>query len=399
MDDKVYLIGVGMGNVGTLTLEALEAIRRCTLLVGAPRLLEPWREEKTVLPLVAPAEIAAALAEHHGPAAVLFSGDSGFFSGSHRLRPFLAGRTVVTLPGISSLSYFCAKLGLPWQDVFVVSAHGRRHNAAGEIQCHPWTFVLTGGATRAGDLCQDLCRRGFHSVEVWVGERLSYPDERIVAGTAEELAGASFGDLAVVLAHNPSPVVRPWNGPGLPDEAFQRGKTPMTKGEVRALALCKLRVERDSVVWDVGAGTGSVAAECALAAPAGRVYAVERDEAALELLTANRARLGASNLTVVPGTAPEVLEDLPAPDRVFLGGSGGHLKEILDAVFRKNPAARVVCTAVTLETVGEAASIFAALEGAEMVQLAVTRTRAAGRYHLMDAQNPVWLFAGEGNHD
>ena len=399
MEDKVYLIGVGMGNVGTLTLEALEAIRSCTLLVGAPRLLEPWREEKTVLPLIRPEEIAAAVAEHDGPAAVLFSGDSGFFSGANRLRPLLVGRNIVTLPGISSLSYFCAKLGLPWQDVFVVSAHGRRHNAAGEIQCHRWTFVLTGGATRAGDLCQDLCRRGFHSVRVWVGERLSYPDERIVTGTAEELAGASFGDLAVVLAYNPFPVVRTWRGPGFPDEFFQRGKTPMTKSEVRALALCKLRLERDSVVWDVGAGTGSVAVECALAAPAGRVYAVERDETALELLAANRERLGASNLTVVPGTAPEVLEDLPAPDRVFLGGSGGHLKEILDVVFRKNPVAWVVCTAVTLETVGEAAQAFAALEGAEMVQLAVTRTRAAGRYHLMDAQNPVWLFAGEGRHD
>lgn len=396
MDDKVYLIGVGMGNVGTLTLEALEAIRRCTLLVGAPRLLEPWWEEKTVLALIRPEEIAAAVAKHDGPAAVLFSGDSGFFSGANRLRPLLAGRTIVTLPGISSLSYFCAKLGLPWQDVFVVSAHGRKHNAAGEIQCHHWTFVLTGGATRAGDLCQDLCRRGLSSVEVWVGERLSYPDERIVAGTAEELAGMDSGDLAVVLVHNPLPMIPLWSAPGLPDDVFQRDKTPMTKSEVRALALSKLRVERDSVVWDVGAGTGSVAVECAHAASAGMVYAVERDAAALELLTANRECLGVSNITVVPGTAPEVLEDLPAPNQVFIGGSGGQLKEILDAVFRKNRFARVVCTAVTLETVGEAAQAFAALDGAEMVQVAVTRTRTAGRYHLMDAQNPVWIFAGEG---
>ena len=96
------------------------------------------------------------------------------------------------------------------------------------------------------------------------------------------------------------------------------------------------------------------------------------------------------------GTAPAALEELPAPDRVFLGGTSGELEEILNIIFRKNPTARVVCTAVTLETVAQAARLFANLEGADMVQLSATRTRKAGRYHLMDAQNPVWIFSGEG---
>ena len=170
----------------------------------------------------------------------------------------------------------------------------------------------------------------------------------------------------------------------------------MTVEEVRALALSKLRLEAHHVVWDVGAGTGSVSVECALSCPAGRVYAVEKKEEALALLAENRARFHAANLEVVAGTAPEALEALSAPDRVFLGGTSGSLEDILNVIFRKNPAARVVCTAVTLETVGEAARCFAGLEGADMVQVAVTRTRPAGRYHLMDAQNPVWIFSGEG---
>ena len=119
-------------------------------------------------------------------------------------------------------------------------------------------------------------------------------------------------------------------------------------------------------------------------------------DASLALLAENRARFHAANLEVVAGTAPEALEALSAPDRVFLGGTSGSLEDILNVIFRKNPAARVVCTAVTLETVGEAARCFAGLEGADMVQVAVTRTRPAGRYHLMDAQNPVWIFSGEG---
>lgn len=394
---KVYLIGVGMGNPDTLTAQARRAIEECPLLVGAPRLLEPWREEHRCVPLVAASEVAACLDnETEGPAAVLLSGDTGFFSGAKRLRPLLTRHEVVTLPGISCLSYFCARVGTSWQDLHIVSAHGRSHNAAGEIQCHPATFVLTGGATKAEDICRELTDRGLGSVEVTVGEKLSYPDERIVTGTAAELARQSFDDLAVLLARNPKPVARPWNSPGLPDSRFVRGEVPMTKEEVRALALCKLRLEPHHVVWDVGAGTGSVSVECALACPAGRVFAVERSPAALTLLQENKEKFGVSNLTIVAGEAPAALDDLPAPDRVFLGGTSGKLDDILARAFAKNPAARVVCTAVTLETVAEAARCFAPLEGADMVQLAATRTRAAGRYHLMDAQNPVWIFSGEG---
>ena len=394
---KVYLIGVGMGNPGTMTAEALEAVRACPVLVGAPRLLESWAQDHDCVPLIAGADIAEYIGkQQEGPIGVLLSGDTGFYSGAKRLWALLEDHEVVTLPGISSLSYFCAKLHTDWQDVKIVSAHGRSHNVVGEIQRNGRTFALTGGSTKAQDICRELTGRGLGDVTVSVGERLSYPDERVVTGTAAELAEETFADLSVLLAVNPRPVTRPWNGSGLPDEAFLRGNVPMTKEEVRALALSKLRLAERHVVWDVGAGTGSVSVECALACPAGRVYAVEKKAEALALLAENRARFGADNLEIVAGTAPEALADLPAPDRVFLGGTSGNMEEILGAAFRKNPAARVVCTAVTLETVAEAARLFAGLEDAGMVQLSVTRTRPAGRYHLMDAQNPVWLFSGEG---
>ena len=394
---KVYLIGVGMGNPETMTVGALEAIRACPVLVGARRLLEPWTESHDCVPLIAGADIAEYIGKvQEGPVGVLLSGDTGFYSGAKRLWTLLLDHEVITIPGISSMSYLSAKLHVDWQDVKIVSAHGRSHNVVGEIQRNERTFALTGGNTKAQDICRELTDRGLGNVKVSVGERLSYSDERVVTGTAAELAEQEFEDLSVLLAENPDPVVRPWNGSGLPDDAFLRGDVPMTKEEVRTLALSKLRLNEDSVVWDVGAGTGSVSIECALSCPAGRVFAVEKKEAALALLAENKARFHASNLTIVGGTAPEALEELPAPDRVFLGGTSGELSEILDVVFRKNPAARVVCTAVTLETVAEAARLFAGLEGADMVQVSATRTRQAGRYHLMDAQNPVWIFSGEG---
>ena len=394
---KVYLIGTGMGNPDTLTVQAVQAIETCVQLIGAQRLLEPWREKHICIPLIAAPDIAAHInRQSEGPVGVLLSGDTGFYSGAKRLWPLLSGHQVVTIPGLSSLSYFCAKLHTSWQDITVVSAHGRSHNAAGEIQSHARTFVLTGGAVKAEDICRELTQRGLGNVTIFVGERLSYPDERVEWGTAAQLAGQSFADLSVLLAENPAPVVRGWNTPGLPDAAFLRGESPMTKEEVRALVLCKLRLAAHHVVWDVGAGTGSVSIECALACPAGQVYAVEQKQAALALLQENKQRLGAANLIVVGEPAPDSLRELPAPDRVFLGGTSGKLEEILQVVCSKNPAARVVCTAVTLETVAEASKCFARLQDADMVQISVTRTRTAGRYHLMDGQNPVWIFSGEG---
>ncbi len=394
---KVYLIGVGMGTPETMTAAALAAARACPVLVGAPRLLEPWQEGHTCVPLIAGADIAAYIGtQREGPVGVLLSGDTGFYSGAKKLWALLEDHEVVTLPGLSSLSYFCARLHTGWEDVKIVSAHGRSHNLVGEIQRNARTFALTGGATKVRDVCRELVRRDLGDVILSVGERLSYPDERIVTGRAVELAAEDFADLSVLLAENPHPVARPFNSPGLPDSAFLRGDVPMTKEEVRVLALSKLRLEEDHVVWDVGAGTGSVSVECALACPAGQVFAVEKKPEALALLAENKARFRVSNLTVVGGTAPEALRELPAPDRVFLGGTSGELGEILAVIFEKNPAARVVCTAVTLETVAEAARHFAGLEGADMVQVSATRTRKAGRYHLMDAQNPVWIFSGEG---
>ncbi len=396
---KIYLIGAGLGNPDTMTLEARRAIEECPVLIGAPRLLAPWPGKRCIA-LIAAAQIAQAIEELDTPCAgVLLSGDVGFYSGAKNLYPLLTGHQVVTIPGVSSVQYLCAKCQTPWQDVHLISAHGRAHNAPGEIQSHSKSFVLTGGDYRAGDLCAALTEWGMADAEVTVGERLSYPEERIVRGTAGELAGQAFDSLSAVLVCNPHPIRQVWAAPGLEDDAFARDKVPMTKAEIRALVIAKLRIEAHHTVWDVGAGTGSVSAECAYAAREGRVYAVERKPEAVALLEKNKARLGLTNLFVVPGTAPQALESLPGPDRVFLGGTAGNMERILALALEKNPAARIVATAVTLETIAEALRCFAAFKlDAQVVQVAVTRTRRVGDYHMMDAQNPVWIVTGEARH-
>ena len=392
---KIYLVGVGMGNPDTLTVGAKRAIEESDLLIGAKRLMQPYSHlDCKQLELILSDDIAEAIeAEAFEQASVLLSGDVGFYSGATKLYDKLAAYEVEAIPGISSLVYFCAQLHTTWQDATLVSAHGREHNAVGVIQSSKKTFCITGGKTKVSDICRSLAERGLGGLTVAVGERLSYDDERIVRGTAAELADGEFVDLAVMLVENPRPIQREYGAPALPDAAFERGKAPMTKEEVRALSVAKLRIASAHTVWDVGAGTGSVSIEAARAANQGTVYAIEKKADALELLACNRDALGASNMVVVLGSAPEALEDLPAPDRVFIGGSSGSIGAIVACAAKKNPSVRICATAITLETLADLMDCLrdVGVQDADIVQVGVSRADAIGSYHLMRAENPIYI--------
>ncbi len=396
---KVYLIGVGMGNPDLLTQEAERAIQCSDLLLGAERLLAEFAGLNIPQkPLVKPGDIAAALADWDGEqASILLSGDIGFYSGAKSLYPLLDGYEVVSLPGVSSLSYFCARCRIPWQDVYSISCHGRDGRIVSAVQNHEKTFALTGGAFRVERLCRQLADAGLGHLTAWAGEWLSYPNERILHGTVAELAEQKFENLAVLLVENPHPIQPEFQAPGLPDSAFLRGKVPMTKEEVRALAVSKLRLRGGDTVWDVGAGTGSVSVECALRVPEGQVCAVERKPDAASLIRQNRDKFCLSNLHLTEGEAPACLEALPAPDRVFVGGSGGELRGVVAAALEKNAAVRIVVSAVTLETLTAALDMMKRFrfQETEVVQVAVSRSAPVGSYHMMKAENPVYLISME----
>ena len=189
--------------------------------------------------------------------------------------------------------------------------------------------------------------------------------------------------------------------PGLPDEAFHRGRVPMTKEEIRILSVSKLKLEPDSVVYDVGAGTGSVSVECALLCPEGQVYAIERNPEGIQLIEENAKLHRTANLTAVQGTAPEALAGLPSPTHAFIGGSSGNLKEILSCLREKNPEIRIVMNMITLASVGEAVTLLKemGIQEEEIFQVSASRARKAGRYHLMTALNPVYVIAFGGKRE
>ena len=355
------------------------------------------RPGQLALDAIAPEAIADRIREHPQCRrfTVVMSGDTGFFSGTKKLLPLLQDCETTVLPGLSSLSYLCARLGVSYESVVPVSLHGRVHDIVPDVRRNKTVFVLVGGEGGMAALCQRLTGAGLGQVRVSVGERLSYPDERITRGTAAELAEQTFDKLSVALLENPSPDAVVTHG--LPDERFQRSLAPghvvpMTKSEVRSVCLSKLQLTADAVCWDVGAGTGSVAIEMALQAARGSVWAIEREADALTLLEQNRAAFGAENLRLVSGSAPEACRDLPAPTHAFLGGTGGQVRGILQLLLEKNPHVRIVATAVTLESAAALTACMREFEFCECVSLSIAKARAAGPYHLMAGQNPIYIF-------
>ena len=402
---QVSVVGIGPGHRSTMTLQALETVAQADCVIGARRMLEAAAEgDQVVFEAVVPDEIAAYIARHpeFRRFAVVMSGDTGFFSGTKKLLPLLENCAVQVLPGISSMSYLCAQIGVDYQQVVPVSLHGRSRSIVRDVQAHRWVFALVGGENGAGELCRKLWERGLGAVHVWIGERLSYEDETITSATAEQLREKVFHGLSAVLIENSS--AEDGVGIGLPDACFirsgeQERTVPMTKSEVRAVCLSKLQLKRHSICWDVGAGTGSVSVEMALQASEGRVFAVDRRADALELLRQNAEHFGLENIKPVEGTAPEVCRQLPPPTHVFIGGSSGNLAELIALAWEKNPSVRIVISAIALETVAELTACLKdhPLLRAEVISLTVAKGKTVGGYHLMMGQNPIYIVTLEGN--
>ena len=395
---NVTLIGMGSGQPENLTLQGLAALRQADLILGARRLLAvlPAGCTENRAAAYRPDEVAELLQTSGAENAVLvYSGDTGFYSGASAMMEKLEalGVRARVLPGLSSIQLLAAALGRPWQGWNLVSAHGRTCDPVAECMMNRSVFFLTGGTETPASLCQKLTDAGMGEAHGVVGENLGTEAEAIRYGSAAELAGQSFAPLSVLLVENfDLPQLR---APGFPDESFIRSEVPMTKQEVRAAALAKLAVMPTDTLWDVGAGTGSVSVELALAAPKGRVYAVECEPDACELIRKNRAKFHACNLILIEGRAPDVLADLPAPDAVFIGGTKGGMEAVLDEVLGKNPNARICISAIALETLGAAiAALTARGLTAEVTQIAVSRTKPVGRLHLLMANNPIFLITG-----
>ena len=393
------LIGIGPGRQDLLTTAAREAIDGADAVFGAARMLEtaagrrkyPYYRAEDIIPVIEK--------EMPGRFAVLFSGDTGYYSGSARfLEKITAWADEQIHPGISSFSYMAAKTAADYTNATLCSLHGRSDDpeATADILRAVRTgrnvFVLLSGDRDVRLLGTLLTDAGLPDTEVIIGRDLSYPDEAVLAITPEECMSYEGQGLHIALVRNPSPCSRPLI-PVMKDEDFIRDRVPMTKEQIRHASIIRLGLSKGSVLYDIGSGSGSVSVEAAGLDESVTVYAIEKKPEAMELTRANAGKFGRTNIRFVSGSAPEALRDLPPATHAFIGGSGGDLKEIIDVLREKNPEMRVVINAVSLETMAEIQSIAGSENITDLTieQISVSTSREAGRYHLMTAENPVMI--------
>jgi len=329
------------------------------------------------------------LSAAEGRVCVIASGDPGFFGIVRALAARFGSEALDVRPAPSSVALAFARLGIPWDDAVVVSAHGRPlADAARAAAAATKAAVLTSPDSSPRRLGAELVALGARHQRVAVCSDLGSPGEHVHLVDLESLAGRDWPDRSVVvLLDGPGVSDRPTLAWGLDEGAYSHRNGMVTKAEVRAVALGKLALPRAGVIWDVGAGSASVAVECARLCPALRVVAVERDAGAVERARANVADHLVA-VEVVEGEAPDALAGLPDPDRAFVGGGG---VAVLEAVLaRLRPGGRVVATFAALD---RAARAFDRL--GQMSQVAVSRAEAlpGGGVRLV-AHNPVFVAWG-----
>jgi precorrin-6B C5,15-methyltransferase / cobalt-precorrin-6B C5,C15-methyltransferase len=399
----VRVVGIGDDGCRSLSSRAFDAIAAAQVLVGGTRQLAffpEFRGQKLTIAgrLDAVLKEVEKLADEN-TVCVLASGDPLFFGIGARLIEQLGAEHVEVIPAPSAVQLAFARAGVAWDDARVISVHGRPlAGVVAQLRATRKAALFTDGENNPRRIAEQLLEYNERGLTAYVCEHLGGPDERVRRFSLPELAEttdiAKLNVLILVGDASPRKPIIPY----LPETEFAK-RVPklglITKREVRMLSLAALGLTETSVVWDVGAGSGSVGIEAALIARRGRVYAIETDEECVGMIADNARTHGADNLTVVAGLAPDALLELEAPDAVFIGGSKGSMQAIMELAFsRLSPGGRLVVNAITLENMHEA---YAAARGMgvtpEVSMVQVSRAEPLARYMRLAAQNPIQILS------
>ncbi len=411
---SLVVVGIGDDGPAGLSADARGHIAAARVLCGGRRHLAffpEWAGEKVVIEADV-GSVVGRLREWHGVerTVVLASGDPLFYGIGGALLRVFPREDLVFLPHVSSVQLAFARLKETWHDARVVSVHGRPLEALREAVAarEAKIAVLTDGKNTPAAVADFLRREGAaEDYALWVCENLGGADERLSRHLPAAMSGETFSPLNVVVLKKgsgcfsatekqPDPFFEPLLGiseGALLHRAGTRGL--ITRREVRLLALCYLELRPADTLWDVGAGSGSVAIEAARLSPDLRAFAVERDDEAFRQLEANAARFG-GRVRCVRGEAPAALRELPDPDAVFIGGSGGRLREIVnEAARRLRPGGRLALNCITLESLAlgwDGLREQGMQPEATSVQLA--HSRPLGRLHSLEPDNLIFILRG-----
>jgi len=417
------IIGVLDDGVAGLSPAALAHIRQADLVIGGARTLQlfaaEFKQHSQTRDLTGhlsqiPGWIQQA--QQDGLNVVLLATGDPL---CHGIASFLVAHLCIEaceiLPNLSTIQLACARLGMAWQDLKICSVHvrdageweigaGMKHGLAGlllAVTQHERLAVLTSPDNSPDRIARMLVKEGLAPCfRIAVAERLLQPDEKIVtACSVEDAARRRFADPNVVMLWRTTPLPSPVLF-GLADDSFhqrQPEKGLITKREARAVSLARMQLKADSIVWDIGAGSGSVGLEAARLCPNGYVYAIEKNHADAANAAANRIALGIHNYQLVNKKAPDGMDQWPDPDAVFIGGSGGELKHLIElCLARLNPGGWLVMNFVTIENLTTAVETLKSLtEEWDVVQLQSARSKPILEMHRFAAENPVWIVSAQ----
>ena len=386
----VTVVGLGVGS-DDLTESHRRAIQAAEVLVGGKRQLAMFAgqtEATWTLGVNPKATLEEIKKEAAGKKVVILaSGDPLFYGIGQRALEVFGSENVTFLPNVTAVQKTFARLKLPWNQARTVSVHGRKTTDFFAEFGHAGAVAIYTDPENTPALLSKILREyGMANRKVAVVEDIGSEQERCLETDLAGAEGMHFSPLNVMVLY-PEEESQPPVRLGLEDNLFAKEKSLITKRESRALILAELQIEPQRVMWDVGAGSGSVGIEAVRVAPGLRVYAVEKDQARLAMIQDNVQRLGGFGVKALLGEAPGVLQDLPDPDRVFVGGSGGKLADILDIVEKRlRPEGRVVVSVVTPETLARAQSFVDKSKLAyEWLLLQIARTVP------LESDKDVWL--------
>ena len=395
---KIYLVGAGIEGWEGFGSKALEAINSAELLIGHQRLLDIFPDFKGEKQTISDLSIMLDLIKTtEKQVVVLSSGDPNFFGVARFLLRNLPKDRIEIFPNVTSVQYAFARIKEPWDDTIFLSVHGRGlKGAIDRIIAADKAAVLTDEVNSPAAIARELINRGAEGYDVYLCEDLGLPTEKFTRTDVRGLVDLQASPLNILI------LIKAWepnleNYPllGIADDEFTTARKLITKQEIRAVTLAKLQIQNDLVLWDIGAGSGSVSIEASNLMPNGKVYALEKNPQYLTFIRENLKKFSAKNVMLVEAYAPEGIDELPNPDRVFIGGSGGMLDDIIDAVDKRlKPDGVIVLNAVTLDTLTKAVE-FLEDHGytVEVTCVNVSKTVSLTEYKMFEAHNPVYIIS------
>lgn len=398
----IHVIGIGVSGREGLGKDALSIIGKAAFLVGGKRHLDEFPDAKAEkVPVQGGLERIAARIEKlkkNEDAVVLATGDPLLYGIASFIIKRFGKRRVNIIPNVSTVQEAFARIKEDANGVKVLSAHGRGgvESLADEILKNGKTAVFTDVLNTPAMIAKALIGMGASGLRAFVVESIGAKGERVIEGALPDIASVKkFADLNVMILINDRPPENPY-APGIPDDEFAHEGAMITKEELRVISLAKLKIKKGSVVWDIGACSGSVAIEAALSG-AGMVYAVEKDPKRVKDIVTNRKRFKADNVEVIQGRAPECLSIIKErPGSVFVGGGGRDIAKILSYVSKRLiPGGRCVANAVTMETASVATAFFKAKKWeTELIQVSIAKSRDLSGLTMLSAMNPVFIITG-----